>query len=117
MTIFASIHPWHLNTDEFPYVTPQGNRRSEAWYQNSEPEATVDAAWAPRIEFTPIPVHIHSRILQIVRDGTEQFQSAEKRRTVMSSKLDALNAVPESDVTPELDHARRVLTRLVRFNA
>jgi hypothetical protein len=117
MAIFASINRWHLNSDEFPYLDPDGTRRSNEWVYVATQEAVRHTAWVPRVEFTPVTAHAHNEILQTVRDGSRQFSSAAARREVMVVKLGKLNALTGVDVTPEVDHARRVLARLLGFSA
>jgi hypothetical protein len=74
MTIFASVDPITLNADEFPWLTPEGNRRSETWLHSSTSEATYASTYDPRPEYTPATVHSHNPILAVLRKDDERHE-------------------------------------------
>lgn len=112
MTTFGSRDPATMNTDPAPYVYENGDRISVSQYVND---------YDPRDEFTPTLTHEHNPALSAVRDdefwGLEDGPFPMEGRIAAQLKyLDAgfgFEAANDGFYTPEqIDHARRVLTRL-----
>jgi hypothetical protein len=127
MTIFASIDPQYLTTDEDPWLYEDGCRDVDLFHEGSE--GHEKALWSPRPGTVPATTHPRNSLLQTLREELKLADTDEAVERIFVERigrlsrwngiLDEFGVVHELSTafTVERDHARLVISRLIRYIA